>query len=265
MIVIGEKINATRKAISAALEARDARHIVKVAQEQVRCGAHYLDLNGGDPRQGRETQNILWLLDVVQSNTDAPVAIDSANPEAAGAGLSRAKRKPILNSISLERSRLEPLLPIVARFDCMVVALLASDNGPPQRVEDRVQNAGMLIEKLLAAGKKVEDIIVDPCFLPISADAASGCLAIDGIAAIRERWPQVHIGGGVSNASYGLPKRKYINLALLAQAIVHGMDVAIVDPCVEGVMGTILAAEAVAGRDEFCMNYIAAEREGKLH
>ena len=264
MIIIGEKINATRKAISAALDARDSKHVIQVAQEQAKAGAHYLDINGGDPREDREVRNIEWLLDVVQSNTDIPVSIDSANPKAVKAGLSRAKNKPILNSVSLERSRLEGLLPILAEFDCMVVALLVSDQGPPCGVEDRVRNASLLIEKLLSAGKRIEQIIVDPCFLPISTDSTCGLRAIEGIAAIRKRWPEVHVGGGVSNASYGLPKRKYVNLALLSQAIFHGMDVAIIDPCGEGVMGTIQAAEAVAGRDEFCMNYVTAEREGRL-
>jgi 5-methyltetrahydrofolate--homocysteine methyltransferase len=74
----------------------------------------------------------------------------------------------------------------------------------------------------------------------------------------------VHIGGGCSNVSFGLPKRRFVNLALLAAAIYHGMDTALTDPCVPGVMATIYAAEAVAGKDEFCMGYVTAEREGKL-
>jgi 5-methyltetrahydrofolate--homocysteine methyltransferase len=264
MIIIGEKINATRKAIAAALKDRDAGHVAQVAAEQVKAGAHYLDINGGDPSEDREVENVAWLLDVVQSRTDSPVSVDSASPKAVRAGLSRAGRKPILNSVSLERSRLEPLLPIVGEFDCMVVALLVSDNGPPCGVDDRVANAGALIDKLTAAGKRLDEIIVDPCFLPISTDASAGVRAVQAIAEIRKRWPEVHIGGGVSNASYGLPKRRYVNLALLSQAILHGMDAAIIDPCTEGIMATIHAAEALAGRDEFCMNYVTAEREGRL-
>ncbi len=264
MIIIGEKINATRKTISAALEARDEKFIQAIALEQVKAGAQYLDINGGAPWEDREMQNMAWLTDVVQAVTDLPLCVDSASPKAVTTGLSRAKKKPILNSVSLERSRLEPLLPIVADYDCMVVALLTSDNGPPHGVEDRIRNAASLIEKLMAAGKKLEEIIVDPCFLPIYSDTTCGLKTIEGIAAIRKLWPEVHIGGGVSNASYGLPKRKHINFALLSQAIVYGMDAAIIDPCVEGIMATIYAAEAVAGRDEFCMNYVTAEREGKL-
>jgi 5-methyltetrahydrofolate corrinoid/iron sulfur protein methyltransferase len=264
MIIIGEKINATRKAIAAALANQDSQFIIKTAQEQVAAGAQYIDVNGGDPREGQEARNMAWLIDLVQANTDAGLAVDSANPDALRVGLKMAKKKPILNSISLETERLAKMLPILAEFDCMVVALLMSDNGTPSAIDDRLRSAETLIGKILAQGKKIEDIIVDPCFLPISADQASGRNVIDAIDAIGKHWPQVHIGGGCSNVSYGLPKRKYVNFALLSQAIYHGMDTGLIDPCVPGIMACILAAEAVAGRDEFCMTYVMAEREGKL-
>jgi 5-methyltetrahydrofolate--homocysteine methyltransferase len=264
MIIIGEKINATRKLIAAALEARDAKRIIQTARQQVQAGAHYLDINGGDPRPGREVQNITWLAEIVQANTDVPLCIDSADPQAVKTGLSLAKTRPILNSISLENARLGPLMPLLKEFDCMVVGLLMSDRGAPTGAEDRLRNAAELIGKLTAAGRKLGDIIIDPCFLAIATDAASGRGVIDAIAAIRKEWPEVHIGGGCSNASFGLPKRKYINLAVLTQAIYHGMDVGLIDPTVPDVIAAIYAAEAVAGKDEFCMNYVRADRAGKL-
>jgi 5-methyltetrahydrofolate--homocysteine methyltransferase len=264
MIIIAERINATRKSIAAALEARDAQVIVKEARDQAAAGAKYLDVNGGDPRPGRESENIAWLMDVVQANTDLPVAVDSADPQAVRVGLSKAAKKPILNSISLEQSRLEPLLPMLREFDCMVIGLLMSDGGAPCGVEDRLKIAATLIGKFTAAGRKPDEIIIDPCFLTISTDWMNGRRVIDAIAAIRREWPEVHIGGGCSNASFGLPKRRFVNLALLAAAIYHGMDAGIIDPCQADVMGVIHAAEAVAGKDEFCMNYIEARRQGRL-
>ena len=264
MIVIGEKINATRRKIADALEAQDRQFIAGTALEQVQAGAHYLDLNGGDPREGREVRNIAWLMDVVQACTQTPVAVDSANPQAVETGLSLAAKKPILNSISLETERLNLLLPLAARYDCMVVALLMSDEGTPCGVEDRLRNAAALIERLTGAGKKLDEIIIDPCFLTVATDPLNGRRVIDAIAAIRREWPQVHIGGGCSNVSFGLPKRRYVNLALLCQAIYNGMDVGLIDPCVPDIMAVIYAAEAVAGKDEFCMNYVTAERESRL-
>lgn len=264
MIVIAEKINATRKAIAAALEARDADHITKVAVEQARAGADYIDINGGDPREGREVENIAWLADLVQAGTDLGVSVDTANPDAMRKGLSMAKSRPILNSISLETNRLDVMLSILGEFDCMVVALLMSDAGTPTGVDDRLGIAESLVEKILATGRKIGDIIVDPCFIPVSTDPLIGRVVIDAIAAIRRNWPEIHIGGGCSNISFGLPKRKLINFAMISQAIYNGMDAGLIDPCVPGMMATIYAAEVVAGRDDFCMNYVTAGREGKL-
>ncbi len=258
MIIIGEKINATRKSIAAALEARDAEHIIKTAVEQADAGAHYLDVNGGDPREGREAENMVWLIDLVQTNTSLPAAVDSANPDAARRGLAMATKKPILNSVSLESERLDVMLPLVGEFDCMVIALLMDDSGTPSGIDDRFERAGTLIEKITDTGKKIDEIIIDPCFLPVSTDPACGRTVIEAIAAIRREWPDVHIGGGCSNISFGLPKRKYVNFALLSQAIYCGMDTGIIDPCTPDIMATIFAAEAVAGKDDFCMNYVTA-------
>jgi len=264
MIIIGEKINATRKSIAAALEARDEQHIIKIARQQADAGADYIDVNGGDPREGQEARNMEWLVNLVQDNTDRPVSVDSADPSAMEVGLSLAKGKPVMNSISLESEHLKPLLPILEKHECMVVGLLMSDDGAPAGVDDRVERTAALIEKFQACGRKMEDIIIDPCFFPLSSDPACGRAVIEAIAAIHKEWPDVHVGGGCSNISYGLPKRKLVNFALLSQAIFHGMDVGIIDPCTTGIIAAILAAEVVAGRDDFCMTYVTAEHEGKL-
>ena len=266
MIIIGEKINATRKTVAAALADRDEQFIIDTAVAQARGGADYIDLNGGDPREGQEAENMAWLVNLVQANTDVPVAIDSANPEAMDVGLSLVREgdKPILNSISLETDNLDERLETLAKYDCMVIGLVMSDDGPPQGAGDRVDRAGALIEKFEACGKSGGDIIIDPCFFPVSADGACGRAVIDAIAAIHANWPDVHIGGGCSNISYGLPKRKLVNFAALAQAIYHGMDAGLIDPCIPGIVAAILAAEAVAGKDDYCMNYINAERDGTL-
>jgi len=209
MIIIGEKINATRKAIAAALEARDEKAIIETAKQQAAAGAHYLDVNGGDPKAGQEEKNMAWLIDIIQANTDMPVAVDSADTGAVKCGLQMAKKRPILNSISLEQHRLAPMLPIVAQFDCMVVALLMSDGGTPCGVDDRLRNAEALINKIVSTGKQVSDIIVDPCFLPVSTDTSSGRTVIDAIAKITAHWPEVHIGGGCSTSALGCPNASW--------------------------------------------------------
>jgi len=264
MIVIGEKINASRREIAKAVEARDAELIARLAIEQAEAGADYIDVNGAHPAGDQEARNVAWLTEVVQEAVDAGICIDSANPLAAQAGLGLAKRKAILNSISLAPERLGGMLPLLERHDCMVVALLVPETHGPPDTEQRLSAAATLIEKITAVGKGIDEIILDPGLLPVSVDCSSARTALESIEAIRLRWPEVHIGAGVSNASYGLPKRRFINHALLVLAIEAGMDYCIIDPCVEGAMGLIHAAEVVAGRDENCAEYLKAARAGKL-
>jgi cobalamin-dependent methionine synthase I len=264
MIIIGEKINATRKAVAAAIEARNEAHIIHLATEQVAAGADCLDVNGGDPRPGQEVKNMEWLVELVGSNTNVPLCIDSANAEAVEVALARAARKPIVNSISLESDRLSAFLPVVSRHECMVIALCMGDEGMPQGVDDRVERAGKLIEQLTGAGKRPEEIIIDPCFFPASAQPGSSRQICEAIAEISRRFPRVHVGGGLSNVSYGLPARRFVNLAMLATAVYHGMDAVIIDPCRPGVVPVLLASEVISGADEWCAHYITAHREGKL-
>ncbi len=265
MIIIGEKINATRKAIAAAIGARDEQHILKTAREQIEAGANYLDLNGGDPKPGGEEANMQWLVTLVQANfPDVPLCLDSANPKAMEVGLKLAKLKPIVNSVSLEKERLELFLPILSRHECMVVALCMADEGMPTGAEDRVARAGKLIAALTAAGKKVEEIIIDPCFFPVSAEPKSAVQVCQAIAQIKANHPGVHIGGGLSNTSYGLPARKYLNFAMVAACVYHGMDAAIIDPCSHPIVPIMLAGEVLTGVDEWCANWVGAHRAGKI-
>jgi len=264
MIIIGEKINATRKGIAAAIAAREAQHLIDTAIEQVAAGARYLDVNGGDPKPETETANMEWLTDLIQAHVEVPLCIDSANPQAMEVGLVKAKAKPIVNSISLESHRFESFLPIVSRHECMVIGLCLDDGGMPCGVEDRVERAERLIDQLTGAGKAIDEIIVDPCFYPASAQPESTRHVCQAIAEIRKRHPGVHVGGGLSNVSFGLPARRHVNQAMLAAAIYSGMDVALIDPCTPGTVPLILASEIISGADEWCTNYVAAYREGKI-
>lgn len=264
MLIIGERINATRKAVRAAIERRDEAQIAELATSQAEAGADYIDVNGGDPREGAEAKNMEWLVNLVQAHTDKPISVDSANPEAVKVGLDLARGKPIVNSISLEADRLRAMLPVVADAECMVIALCMADEGTPTGVDDRVSRARDLVAKLTDAGKKPEEIIVDPCFFPVSADLANGKIVCRAIGEIRKALPGVYVGGGLSNCSFGLPQRKLINLAMIVAGVYKGMNAAIVDPCVPGLVPAILAAEVVSGADDWCANYITAYREGKL-
>ena len=124
--------------------------------------------------------------------------------------------------------------------------------------------ASKLVETLSAGGINAGDIYVDPCVFPVSTGSQHGPALLEAVSRIRARFPEVHVSCGVSNVSFGLPVRKLLNEVFLIMLISRGLDAAIIDPCQEGIMARIAAAEALGGADEFCANYLQAFREGKL-
>ncbi|WP_319522028.1 methyltetrahydrofolate cobalamin methyltransferase [uncultured Desulfosarcina sp.] len=261
MIVIGELINASRKAIKAAIEAKDAEAIGKVARDQAEAGADYIDVNAGI-FVGKEPEYLKWLVETVQQVTDKPCAIDSPDPLAIEAALSVHKGIPMINSISLEKERYEKLLPIIAGTDIKVIALCMSDKGMPQTVAHRMEIADKLVDGLVNAGLAVENIFVDPLVQPLSVDISFGVAFIETIEKVVAAFPGIHTACGLSNISYGLPARRFMNQTFMTMAIAKGLDGAIFNPLDKQMMANVIAAEALAGRDNFCMNYIKAFRAG---
>jgi len=263
MIIIGELINASRKAIGAAIEAEDVAAIQKVAQDQTAAGADYIDVNAGI-FVGKEPEYLKWLVNTVQQVTDKPCAIDSPDPKAIEAALSVHQGTPMINSISLEKERYDNLMPIIAGTDMKVVALCMSDEGMPETMDDRLTIADKLVNGLIQNNVKIENIFVDPLVQPLSVNKTFGMEFINSIEQIVERFKGIHTACGLSNISYGLPGRKYVNRAFMIQAIAKGLDGAIVNPLDKGMMGAIVIAEALAGKDNFCMNYLKAFRAGLI-
>jgi 5-methyltetrahydrofolate--homocysteine methyltransferase len=261
MIIIGELINASRKSIGAAIEAGDAAAIQKVARAQADAGADYIDVNAGI-FVGKEPQYLKWLVETVQQATDTPCAIDSPDPAAIEAALSVHRGTALINSISLEQARWQNLLPVIAGTELKVIALCMSDEGMPQTVADRLKIADGLVNGLLQKHIRIGDIFVDPLVQPVSVDNRFGVAFLDAIEQIMDRFAGIHTACGLSNISYGLPARPFLNQTFMVMAIAKGLDGAIVNPLDRKMMASITAAEALAGKDEFCTNFLKAYRAG---
>jgi cobalamin-dependent methionine synthase I len=262
MLIIGERINATRKRIGEAVTRRDADFIKEEARKQVEAGAHMLDVNGGIA--GQEAENLVWLVQTVQEAVEVPLCLDSADPEALRQALPLCRQPAMINSITDDPERFQRVLPLAIQHRAKVIALCLSSGAPPKDVEDRMATAISLVGRLTAAGLPAGDIYVDPCVFPISTGAEHGPAVLEAIRRIRSECPGVHTSCGVSNVSYGLPVRKLLNEVFLLMLLAHGMDAAIIDPCDPGLVPRILAAEALGGRDAHCMGYLRAYRGGKL-
>lgn len=263
MIIVGELINASRKAIGEAIENNDSEYIKNVAKDQYEARANYIDVNAGI-FVGKEPEYLEWLVKNVQEVVDIPCCIDSPDPNAIERALKVHKGTAMINSISLEKNRYDKILPIVAGTDLKVVVLCMSDEGMPQTTKDRLKIADKLINGLVNNNISIDNIYVDPLVQPIATKDSFGIEFLEAVETIMKEFKGVHTMCGLSNISYGLPQRKLINGLFAAMAIAKGLDGLLINPLDKKMMANIIVAETLAGRDNFCTNYLKAYRKKKL-
>ena len=264
MIIIGEKINTSRKAVRPAVENKDAAAVRELALRQVEAGANYIDVNCGT-FPTKEPELLEWLVNTVQEATSTPLCMDSPNPQALKAALEAYRgTKPIINSVTAEKERFAAVFPLVAEYQTSIIALCMDDSGMPETSDDRVRIAEKLITDMTGEGVPIGDIYIDPMVRPVSTGSQYGVVALDTIRRVMVEFPGVHTTCGLSNVSFGLPARKIINQSFLISAIAAGLDSAILDPLDKRIMSFVYASELLQGKDDFCMNYLSAFREGRL-
>ncbi len=202
-------------------------------QRQLDSGADYLDINVDEIsiREQEQFDAMKWLVEFVQEYSTVPICVDSSKTETIAIGLKACDRKagrPMLNSASLERLE---ALDLVAAYNSVVIVTAAGESGMPQNCEERVANASRMVDAAIAKGIDLKDMYVDPLMFPISVDTESGNHVLDAIRTLREKYgPDIHITGGFSNVSFGLPVRRLINDTFLILAIEAGADSGIIDP-----------------------------------
>lgn len=259
MIIIGEKINGTRKAVGQAVRERDPELIKQLAMSQSDAGASYLDVNAGT-RPDREPDDMAWLVETIQSVCDTPLCIDSANPDALQAGLDVSKKTPLINSLSGEKSRIEGVLPLAIEHKTGLIILALDDNGIPETTQDRLKIVHHLVGLTKKGGLKEEQLFIDPLVTAISTGITNGLTTFDTIGKIKEAYPKIHVTCGLSNISFGMPLRHLINHTFASMAIMSGLDSAIADPNDRDLLGAIMAGEMLMGKDKYCMNFNKAFR-----
>ena len=262
MLIVGERINASRKKILQAIQERNAQFIKDEVKKQVEAGARMLDVNAG-VRVNTEKEDMVWLIKTVQETTDVPLCIDSPNHEAIEAGLAAHKGKALVNSITLETKRLSNILPLVKKYDSLVIALAMGEKEMPETVEDRINICREIINKVNTAGIPLENLYIDPLVHPISTNEKNALTVVESIRKIKENF-HVKIIMGLSNISFGLPNRRLLNRTFLTMVLAAGMDAALIDPTDKDMMAAVFAAETLLGRDQYCANYLSAFRENKL-
>ena len=236
MKIIGEKINGTRKRVAQAIAERDVTFIQDLARQQAEAGSAWLDVNAGT-HPNQEPDDLVWLIETVQAVVDTPLCLDSANPQALAVAIKAVRQTPMINSISGEPQRLEGILPMVAEHGCQVIALAMDDKKIPETGEARVAVIHKVLDATRVAGIPDEHLYVDPLAMTIGTNIQSGLIAFDTMRAVHADYPEVHLTIGLSNISFGLPARSFINRDFLTLALAAGLDSAILDPLDSGTQG----------------------------
>ena len=244
-------------------------------ERQTSNSASYLDINVDEYSYKIEDQieAMRWLVDIVKEYAKIPVSIDSSNPEIIKAGLDQYDNhmRPMVNSLSLER---KDLVEAIVEFDAQVVVSAASESSMPEDSNERIENLKNLIDYSTSKGLLLKDLFIDPLIFPISVSSSYGTDALEAISKIINEWPEVNITGGMSNVSFGLPKRRLVNDVFISLAIDAGANSGIINP-VESKIDRILSIDKnseafsitkdmLEGRDEFCVNYLSAFREKRI-
>ena len=259
-VIIGERINPTRrKKLAESMAQGDFSVVQEDARKQVEAGAHVLDINAGVP--GADEPALLkGAVQAVMAVTDAPLCLDTANPDALKAALEVYPGKALINSTTAEESMMARIFPLAKQYGAAVIGVITDEKGVPPTPQARLDVARKLVQRAADFGIPAEDIVIDCLALTVGADHNAGRITLDAMQLVQGELG-VNLNLGASNVSFGLPDRKIINVAYLALAIARGLTTAITDPTVPEIQTTVLACDLLMGRDEYSMRWIKGFRK----
>ena len=258
-------------------QAADARdYLCSLAEAQIAAGARFLDVNVDEFSSAPDTQadTMAYLAGFLADRFDTPLSIDSSKPKTLNAGLARCREavpRPMVNSVSLERT---DAIPLVQQYNAAVVVSASGREGLPADASERIANFREIIGLFDDLGIARDRMYLDPLVLPISTDPGNGMHFFDAVRQARAEFDGVHITGGLSNVSFGMPSRKLLNMTFVRLCAEAGADSGIIDPVVMPPSSVAaldpesepfkLAKAVLTGEDMFGMEFITAFRDGRL-
>lgn len=253
-VIIGERINPTgRKQLSADIKAGNFASVKKEALEQIRAGGHILDVNMGVPgiNQARAMEQAVKDLSML---VDAPLSIDTSDAGALEAGLKIYPGRALINSVTAEPERLEKFLPLAKKYGAAILCLPIAEGGVPATARERITTAREIIHRAFAEGLRPQDLLLDALVLTVAADSAAAAETIKTLRLYRE-----HFGYpttmGLSNISFGLPRRDIVNSSFCAMALSAGLDAPILNPYNPMMKDTLASSAVLLGHDQSGHSY----------
>ncbi len=254
--IIGERINPTgKKLFKEALKRRDLDYIMRQAIDQTNAGAEILDVNVGLPDID-EKEMMLVAVDAVMSVCDAPLQIDTTEPDVLEAALRVVAGKPIVNSVNGEEEKLRTVLPLVKKYGAAVVGLTLDENGIPKTAEQRFAIAERILNAAISYGIPREDVYIDCLTLTASAEQEGVVETLKALRMVKEKLGLKTVLG-VSNISFGLPNRELINSTFLTMAMECGLDLPIINPNIASMAGAVRAYRLLSGYDKGGADFIS--------
>ena len=265
MIIIGEKINGAIPSIKKAIAERDEALIRERTRLQAAAGAHFLDCAPSTAPE-IEYETMCWLIDIMQQESDLPLCIDSPDAKLLARILTegRVNKPGMVNSVNEEGDKCETIFPIIAGTPWHVVGLTCDQDGIPSDSQKKIDIAKRIIDKAVKYGVALDQLHIDPCVMALSTMPSAMKDFETCIRGIHEYAPTVKVTGAISNISFEMPARKFVNMNCMAYAIAAGLDSAIMDPCSMDMMTTIYACEALIMKDKGGRKYNRAYRQGKI-
>lgn len=252
--VVGERINPTgKKALQAQLREGSFEKVIQFAEEQEACGAKVLDINMGMSGID-EKASMLRALEEVSGVTNLPLSLDSSYVEVLEAALRNYPGRALVNSVSLETEKFEKLLPIVAKYGAMFILLPLSDAGLPKDIEEKKEIIHKIYDRALSLGMCKEDIVVDGLVATVGANPKAALETLETIRYCKENGFATICG--LSNISFAMPERSFVNTAFLTLAIQAGLTMAIANPSQELLMSCALAADLLLNKQQAALRYI---------
>ncbi len=253
-MIVGERINPTgKKLLQEQLREGRMDRVLQFAEEQERDGACVLDINMGMSGIDEKTM-MLRAIEDVSGVTSLPLSLDSSRVEVLEAALRHYPGRALINSVSLESEKFEKLLPIVKKYGAAFILLPLSDKGLPESIEEKIGIIERILERAYSLGMKKEDIIVDGLVATVGANKRAGLETLETIRYCREKGLATICG--LSNISFGMPERSYVNTAFLTLAIREGLTMAIANPSQELLVSCAMATDLLLAKEEADIRYI---------
>ncbi len=253
-LIIGERINPTgKKKLKEALRANDMEYIMNEAISQVEAGADVLDINTGLP-EICESDMMIAAIKAVTSCATVPLQIDSADPAVLERALRYYNGKPIINSVNGKQETMDLVFPLAAKYGGVVIGLTLDEDGIPATAEGRKLIAERIVSEASRYGIRKKDILIDALTMTVSTGEPEAKTTLEALRLIKDMGVKTVLG--VSNVSFGLPRRELVNSTFFALALNSGLDACIINPCSESMMNAYYSYLVLSGIDDNCAGYI---------